>query len=339
MEGKRITIIIPVYNSERFLPQCLESILSQMVEDDELLIIDDASTDHSLSICKSYKEINPSQIQIISKSQHNGPSDSRNIGTENASGKYLCFIDSDDWLAPNALDEMWQFVEKNDCDIVQSGFYYAYDSYLLISKKLKRLYPHPTVISKERSMEHLVKDGVINNFIWGKLYKTELAKKNRFPINVNMGEDLFWQHRVIDGANNVGILPIPLYYYRQNPNGLSNAFSEQHITLLYAMEDRLAFVRHHYPSLVPSMLYVLWKQAYQSLEKAQRSGNNSYKKLFGDYWNNFNQKHQQEFGKMLTHKLDYYLYCKSPVLLKIYSFIDRVIDYFTSDYQHMKFDQ
>lgn len=332
--GKRISIIIPIYNSDHFLPKCLESILQQVDTNDEIILVDDASTDKSVSVCNYYKK-NNSIIRIIRKEQHTGPSDSRNIGIKNASGRFLAFVDSDDWLAPSALNDMYLFATKNNCEIVQTAFYYAYDEYLLLDKKFRKVYPQPIVISKERAMAHLVKDEIVKNFVWGKLYDTALIKKYLFPTNVNMGEDLYWQHRVVHGAENVGLLPIPLYYYRQNPQSLSNVFSEKHITLLEAMENRLVFIKKFYPVLVPNMLFSLWKQSYQDLIIAKKNASNDCVCLFSDYWMELNGKYKKEFDTKINKRIEYRLYCHSPKILEIYLWVKVILSRFVPKYQKL----
>ncbi len=332
MEKNRISIIVPIHNSEQYLCNCLESILSQVEPNDEIILVNDGSTDNSLAVCNHYKEKYPQIIRVINKDYQSGPSDSRNIGKRDARGAYLCFIDSDDWFSPSALNDMYEYATNHECDIVQTGFYYAYQNYLLYNKKLKKEYPCPQIISREKAMEHLINDGLFSNFIWGKLYKTELVRKFDFPVDINMGEDLFWQHLVLHEANRVGIIPSPEYYYRQNAQSLSNTFSERHVTLLKALDNRLIFVKKYYPNLVPDMLYAYWKQAYQSNLTAKRLGTDNCKMVFDTYWVTFNEKYGPEL-KSSVKKTDFIIYNQSETAYKFYAFIKRIVSHFVSDFK------
>lgn len=332
METKRLSIIIPIHNTEQYLSNCIDSILCQVGPNDEIILVNDGSTDNSLVICNHYKEKYPQLIRVLNKDYQSGPSDSRNIGKRDARGAYICFIDSDDWFSSSALNDMYEYATIHECEIVQTGFYYAYQNYLLYSKKLKKKYPCPQIISREKAMEHLIKDGLFSNFIWGKLYKAELVKKFDFPVDINMGEDLFWQHLVLHEANRVGIIPSPKYYYRQNAQSLSNTFSEKHVTLLKALDNRLIFIKKYYPNLVPDMLYAYWKQAYQSDLIAKHSGTDNCKKVFDAYWVTFNEKYGTEL-KSSVKRLDYILFSQSETVFKCYTFINRVLSRFVSDFK------
>ena len=336
METKRISIIIPIHNSEQYLCNCIDSVLCQVEPNDEIILVNDGSTDNSLAICNRYKEEYPQIIQIINKDKQSGPSDSRNIGKRDARGSYICFIDSDDWFSPSALNDMYEYATTHECEIVQTGFYYAYQDYLLYNKKLKNKYPYPQTISSERAMEHLAKDGLFTNFIWGKIYKAELVKKYDFPIDVNMGEDMFWQHLVLHESNSVGIIPRPDYYYRQGSQSLSSVFSERHVSLLRAYDNRLAFIKQYYPYLVPDMLYTYWKQAYQCHLMAQRFGTNNCKKVFDSYWMMFNEKYGSELG-VYVKRLDYILYSRSETVFRWYTFLNKVVDHFVSDFMKIPY--
>lgn len=335
METKRISIIIPIYNSEKFFIDCIESVLKQVTSDDEIILIDDCSTDDSLSICELYKGKYPDIIRIIRKEKHGGPSESRNIGNEQALGSYVFYIDSDDFISQNALNIMYDYAVQNNCEIVQSAFYYAYTDYLLLDQKLRKKYPTSKIISKEKAMEHLVRDGLLYNFVWGKLYKTELVKTSRFPEDIDIGEDLFWQHRVVHIADRIGIIPTPLYYYRQGPMSLSNMFTERHIALLKAYEDRLKFIKGLYPSLYSDMLFAYWKQAYQCFRYARNSRNKECKELFGHYWNNLNRGYQEEFNRCIKDRLEYMLYRRSESLLSSYLFVKGFASRFSSNLKKM----
>ena len=279
-----ISVIIPVYNAQDYLTCCLDALVPYKDDFIEIILVNDGSTDSSLKICEDYVR-DYSNIVLIDK-ENGGVSESRNVGVTNAKGRYICFIDSDDWITSKALYDLYCYAEKYGCDIVQMGYYYAYEDHLLLDNKLRKKYPDPVVFSKEQAMAHLVKDGIISNFVWGKLYKLELVRKTPFRSDISMGEDFYWMHRVIHKASKVGLIPIAGYFYRQIPGTLSSSFSEHHVSLLRAYEDRLLFIENHYPELYKDMLYAFWHQSYSYLNISKCCGTEHCYLFYLDYWNN-----------------------------------------------------
>ena len=119
-----ISIIVPVYNTEKYLDQCIQSILSQTYTDFELLLIDDGSTDSSGVICDRYAE-QDSRVRVFHK-PNGGVSSARNIGLDNTKGEWITFLDSDDWIAPSMLDEVYKTAMVNDADMVFVDINYNY---------------------------------------------------------------------------------------------------------------------------------------------------------------------------------------------------------------------
>ena len=115
-----ISIIVPVYNVEEYLPRCVESILTQTCKNLEIILVDDGSTDHCGSICDAYKE-KDSRIKVIHKS-NGGLSDARNAGLDQMTGEYVTCIDSDDFVSPFFVENLWSALEENHCDIASSWF-------------------------------------------------------------------------------------------------------------------------------------------------------------------------------------------------------------------------
>ena len=128
-----LSVIIPVYNVHKYLSYCLDSLYAQVDGTVEVVLVNDGSTDESLNICRKYADACSNTI-IIDK-ENGGLSDARNVGTNTATGDYIYYLDSDDWLAPNAIRTLYDYAIENDCEIVQGGFYYAYDDYLLYDNK------------------------------------------------------------------------------------------------------------------------------------------------------------------------------------------------------------
>lgn len=131
---KKVSIIIPVYNTQKYLKRCINSIIDQTYSNLEIFLINDGSTDNSLEICKEYEKIDE-RIFIISGENH-GVSYARNIGIRKATGEYLYFADSDDYLETDAIEKMIQGFEKADCELIIAGYNEVENEEKIVKKKL-----------------------------------------------------------------------------------------------------------------------------------------------------------------------------------------------------------
>lgn len=338
---KRISIIIPVYNSEKTLTKLLDCICSQSNEKDEIIIVDDDSIDESRVICRKFAKKYYNKIKYIENNRNYGPSFSRNIGIKAAQGEYICFVDSDDMLAPNALDTMFSFIKKECCEIVQGGYYFIYKNELLYKKKYTKLYSEGKVLTRDEAMHSLTANNFINNFVWGKLYKTEIVKKYRFKEDTLIGEDILWQHMVINEANRIGVISTPLYYYIQTSQGLSLKLSTHHIGILEGYQERLNFFKLYYPKLVNIHLKAFWLIAYKFYLFSQHS-DLEIKNLFCQYFIKIGKENFKELEAALKNNPEYFLYNVSPNLLKVYNQISRIVNYIRSrigfsEYEHLPY--
>lgn len=249
-----ISVILPIYNVEAYLPQSVESVLNQTYKDLEIILVDDGAKDSSGSLCDEYAK-KDSRIKVIHKT-NGGLSDARNVGTEAATGDWSFYLDSDDWMEPNTLETLLDFAEKNYCDVVQGGLYYAYPDHLL-----KRVEKEPTLLNREAAMKELIINDRVKNFAWGKLYKTALVKDLKFPKG-KFYEDSYWQHLVMDRVNCYGILDTPLVYYRQRPDSISGTVSDRFNDLIEGYAVRLEFIQEKYPQFS-----ALMKKRYEAIKE------------------------------------------------------------------------
>ena len=260
-----VSIVIPVYNVAEYLPQCLDSLSKQdYVGTMEIILVDDGSTDSSFSICKEFCNTHP-KARLI-RQANKGLSEARNTGIMAASGDWLFFLDSDDWLAPNTLSTLLSFAETHSCDLVIGSFYYAYDDHLLYDGRWFDG-KDPFVLGREDAMKELLLQHYFKNFAWGKLYRTESAQKHPFRPGVYF-EDAFWQHLMIDDVQRVGVIPEPLYYYRQRKESISGTFSARNLDLLKGNEERFLFIAERYPALTELAARVFWSLCFQQKEYA-----------------------------------------------------------------------
>ena len=273
----QISIIIPCYNVERYLPLCLDSVLRQTFRGSkEIILIDDGSTDSTGLICDSFKQTY--EFSLVFHEENKGLSEARNRGIMAASGDWLLFLDADDWLAPDALKSLLEYAETQPCDMVVGSFYYAYDSYLLYDDRWFKNRT-PFVINREDAMRELILQHYFKNFAWGKLYRTQTVKEHLFRPGVFF-EDVYWQHLIIHEAHRIGVIPRPIYFYRQRSDSISGRFSERNLDLLKGAKERLAFLRQEYKELVPLAEKQFVSLVQTSLDAAENIENQTQKDVF-----------------------------------------------------------
>jgi len=282
-----ISVIIPVYNVQTYLSRCLDSLYSRRNDTIEIILVNDGSTDESLNICRRYADIHSNTI-IIDK-ENGGLSDARNAGTEVATGDYIYYLDSDDWLAPNAIKLLYDYAIGNDCEIVQGGFYYAYDDHLLYDNKYKQSF----VLDRHEAMLELIKNDYVKNFAWGKLYRADIVKKHQFPKG-KYYEDSYWQHLIVHECQRYGIIPSPLYYYRQRNTGISGEFSLKNLDLLRGYEERSVFVQEHYPEFNDVMSQSYYRVVQSLCKIAKTSSDSSVTAAYQAYYNDFMRKYESQ---------------------------------------------
>ena len=237
-----ISVVVPVYNVQPYLAQCVESIRSQTFCDLEIILVNDGSPDECPKLCDEYAA-KDERVKVIHKA-NGGLSDARNVGVKAAVGEWIYFADSDDWLNGDAICKLFDFAVNNNCDAVQGNFYYAFDDRLMYRRASRRECRHG-VLTRDEAMRELIINDRVKNFAWGKLYKSELIRGLAFPVG-KLFEDIFWQHHVIDRVNRYGIVNEPLYFYRQRVDSISGHGDVANY-LIEGYACRHAFVSEHYP--------------------------------------------------------------------------------------------
>ena len=173
---KTVSIILPVYNVEAYLPKCLDSLLAQTYPQLEILLIDDGSTDRSLSILKSY-ERKDSRIHVYYQ-KNSGPSKARNLGLTLCTGACITFVDSDDWLEPTYIETLVKRIVQDGSDLAVCGHQIVYPKL-----RLKIAAKKDTVLTRRQALKMILEDKIIKNYAWGKLYDRKLLPYLYFPIN------------------------------------------------------------------------------------------------------------------------------------------------------------
>ena len=224
----KISVIVPVYNAEKYLPDCLESILAQTFADFELLVVDDASTDASLTVAENFRA-RDGRLKVISLPTNTGnPSVPRNVGLENSHGKYTLFADNDDLLVNNALETFLDAAETFDADVVYTECGYLSDENfqnLTVTALDKNSAPvaSPTFESADigERVEKFLQTGY-GWAPWSKFVRRDLLVANKifFP-RVTIAEDVLWSFKVICAAKQFLRVSTPLYIHRERKTSWS----------------------------------------------------------------------------------------------------------------------
>lgn len=236
-----VSIIIPVYNVEKYITQCIESVKNQTYKNFEAIIVNDGSTDRSVEICQGIINKDP-RFKILNK-ENGGLSDARNKGIEHANGEYIIFVDSDDWLELNMLERMMCVACDTNADMVIIGHTIAYENQpKKYWKKFSSLHNEKVIqYSKEDALEALFKNVPFSNSAWAKLYAKKLFENIRFPTN-KLYEDIFVMYNLFDKCKKVDFIAENGYYYRQRKGSITNSkFTARHLDWLEAIEKQKEF--------------------------------------------------------------------------------------------------
>lgn len=215
-----VSIVVPIYNAEQYLRRCVDSILNQEYTDFELLLVNDGSTDASGDICEEYGDRDP-RVIVIQK-ENTGVSDSRNRALDRARGKYLQFLDSDDWITPDATRLFVRAAEEYGCDMVISDFYRVVGERLSTKGDIEE----EGVLTREEFAAHMMENPAdfYYGVLWNKLYRRDIVEEHnlRMDTDINWCEDFMFNLEYIRYAKVFYALHAPIYYYVKRKGSLAS---------------------------------------------------------------------------------------------------------------------
>lgn len=255
-----ISVIVPVYNVNEYLDRCVKSIKNQTYENLEIVLVDDGSTDGSGDLCDelSYSD---ERISVIHKF-NGGLSDARNVGIEFASGDYLVFVDSDDWLDLDMIDLLYRVHKRTDADIVECSYRNVYADCIKEETECKgEIIEGDSVFALEGMLDWKYFKPVA----WNKLYKRSVIEDVRYPVG-KIHEDEFTTYKYIYNAKKLAYIDISKYNYdRTRINSITGeGFREANLDACWAFRERIDFfVDNHIDSLVTKMSNIYcWQVLY-----------------------------------------------------------------------------
>lgn len=231
-----VSIIVPVYQVEKYIRQCVDSILAQTFTDFELILVDDGSKDQSGQICDEYAEMDE-RVKVIHK-ENGGLSDARNKGMDQAVGNYFMFVDSDDYIDSTMLECLYMKITKENADIAVCNFLYFFENDIEknFSTKIRSEILSSAEIFYNRKNE---RNYGIWTVAWNKLYKRNTLGSIRFRFG-KYHEDEFWANDIYQIDMKIVTVPECLYYYRQRDNSImSNRNIKKDFDIIEALQERI----------------------------------------------------------------------------------------------------
>lgn len=269
------SIIIPMFNTEKYIGECLDSIMMQNFSDYEVIVVDDGSTDGSCEIVSRYIK-GKLNINLL-KQKNSGVSAARNLGIEKARGKYIIFVDSDDFLVNESLEFLMNtLLENNDLDML------FFNYYEVGSKKMNKHIFRPQFLGKKIS-ENTAIQGLLTDvggFCWNKVYKRSLLLDSRFDTQITFLEDLLFNVSVVTKAKRIMSVGNYLYGYRWREDSIIHTFQSRNMSFFNALNKIQSKISKEFDVLIDvkrRMAYIEFASNFIFLNRVEYS---HFKKMF-----------------------------------------------------------
>lgn len=316
MMDKTVSVIVPVYNVEKYLDRCMESIVQQTYSNLQIILVDDGAKDKSGTICDTWKE-RDSRIVVIHQ-KNGGLSNARNTGIKQANGEYLIFVDSDDVVASSMIEQLVGLIETEDADISICGVSHIFDE-----NDIKFEQNQTETISYNRNsaiMEMWYQKSFLPS-AWGKAYKKRLFENLGFMERI-LFEDIDVMHELFWRSNKIVYKNVPLYGYVHRENSITTTrFSKRDCDILKISEKLLKFSKENDDSLVPAAKSYAVTAAFRIYLNAPQKNRefHAYYAKAEELLNEYGKTVMKD--KKVRNKTKYalclYFYCK-PLLMVVY---------------------
>lgn len=243
-----VSVIIPIYNSIQYIRDTLESVINQTYQNLEIILINDGSTDNSLLICEEYSQ-NDSRIKLFSQ-DNKGASAARNLGLKKAQGKYILFVDSDDYILPNHIESLVRALEKNNSDICISNCKKINESEIISYKYIEQQPSITYVLTTEDLLKGVIYGNNIGWEVAAKLYRASILKDIYFDDKEILGEDFEFFYKALHRCKSTSVCLNNSYLYIKRPTSITNKnnidISEKLISIAKKFSEH---IDTNYPSL------------------------------------------------------------------------------------------
>lgn len=239
-----ISVIVPIYNVEKYLGRCIESIVNQTYKNIEIILVDDGSPDNCPEICDNWEK-KDERIKVIHK-ENGGLSDARNAGLEIASGDYISFIDSDDYISLDFFETLLETMISENSDIVECSVVKFYEK-----NNFDDYYDDLSVCSfnKINGLSALISENPFHQHVWNKLYQFSLVSDIPFAVG-KLNEDEFWTYQIFGRAKKVTKINKTMYYYFQRENSImGNMYNLKRLDALEGKYNRQKYIEDNFPQI------------------------------------------------------------------------------------------
>ncbi len=244
--NQKISVIVPIYKVENYLHRCVDSIINQTYTNLEIILVDDGSPDKCPMICDEYAK-KDSRIRVIHK-KNGGLSDARNAGLDIATGEYIGFVDSDDYISVHFCKRLMNVMKVSDSDIVECEIKKFKDTDKIGDIQNNKL--DFITFNTYEAMENLILNNILSVTVWNKLYKKDVIEKLRFKVG-KTNEDDFYTYLAFDNANKISKLDEELYYYLQREDSIMGKnYKLNRLDEIEAKYERLKFIEKNYKNLI-----------------------------------------------------------------------------------------
>lgn len=316
MNTAKISVIVPIYNVENFLVKCIESIITQTYKNLEIILINDGSTDNSGKICDQFSE-KDSRIKVIHK-ENEGVSATKNLGMKISSGEYVAFVDSDDYIANDYCETLYNNMIESGADVSIIGYNVVNEEGIIISNSTEKTglqFDEIVVYEESEIIEELLKQNTIKNFVC-KLYKKSVLSD--FPVGVTY-EDIVFSFQVLKKAKKVVYINKNSYNYLKRGGSITATISEKNLMdFANAIVNRYLIVKEKYENLLNYNVYALLESTialsvkYVITERKYENVNSMIQKMV-KIVDEYSERWEDEFVKILNN------YQKSCVYLMKYN--------------------
>ena len=219
MNNDLISIVVPIYNVENYLNECIESLIKQTYKNIEIILVDDGSSDNCSNICEEYAK-KDTRIKVIHK-EHGGPSEARNYGIDIATGTYMVFVDSDDYVDVKYVEMLYNAIKTNNTKVSQCNFWKINDKGEFIEKV--GYLDNQIKNGKDMIMDLYNGYSIVNIVAWNKMYAIELFDNLRYPVG-KIHEDEYITYKIFYNTDKIAVINEYLYNYRQNENSITGRY-------------------------------------------------------------------------------------------------------------------
>ena len=314
---QKVSIIVPVYNVEKYVEKCLKSLVDQTLQEIEIIVVDDGSQDDSKNIIDKYIKKYPNKVKYLYK-ENGGLSSARNFGIPYANGEYIAFLDSDDYVEPTMYEEMYNLAKKEDADMVECDFIWEYPN--------KQKYDYGVVYNGKK--EAIEKARVV---AWNKLFKREIIENEKieFPFGLRY-EDVEFFYKLVPSLNKISFMKKYFIHYVQRDNSIANTQNTKTKDIFKVLNNVIEFYKNkgYYDEYKEELEYTYLRLLLcSSLKRMCKIKDRQERKIaLDETWNNINTHFPNwRKNRLLKKKSIKNMYIKSvnKFTFKIYCFILR----------------